>query len=103
MLIEFSGERTGSVVMFGTIATRLLKMMGQSGNEEGAIRADDVPEALKKLKAALDTTPASDNNNQKNDDQDEEEDVSIQTRAVPMINLLEESIAENSYVMWKPQ
>ena len=39
MLIEINGEHTGSVVMFGTVAVQLLKMMGQSGNTEGAIRA----------------------------------------------------------------
>ena len=43
MLIEFQGEHTGSIVMFGNIATSLLKMMGQSGKTEGAVRAEDVP------------------------------------------------------------
>jgi len=100
MLIEFSGENTGNVVMFGTVATRILKMMGQSGNSEGAIREPDVPAALQKLKEALDLVP--DAQGDKNSDQEDEE-VSIQTRAVPIIDLLEESVAKGGYVMWKPQ
>ena len=100
MLIEFSSESTGNVIMFGKVATQLLKMMGQSGNSEGAIRESDVPQALEKLKAALDSLPTAESN-QEDDDNDNE--VSLQTRAVPLIDLLEESAASGSYVMWKPQ
>ncbi len=100
MLIEFSSERTGSVIMFGSVATQLLKMMGQSGNSEGAIRESDVPEALNKLKAALDSLPGTENNQ---DNEDSDNEISLQTRAVPLIDLLEESADGGSYVMWKPQ
>jgi len=97
MLLEFKGERTGTVMMFGTIAKQLLKMMGQSGNEEGAMKAPDVPAALQKLKDALNAMPAQDS------DEDDDNEVSIHTRAVPLIDLLEECIREDSYLMWKPQ
>jgi len=99
MLIEFSGEKTGSVVMFGSVATQLLKMMGLSGNSEGAMRAPDVPEALDKLKTALSSVPATDESG----DEDGDAPIGIHTRAVPLIDLLEQSIAEGGYVMWKPQ
>lgn len=100
MLIEFSSERSGDVVMFGKVATQLLKMMGQSGNSEGAIRKEDVPEALNKLTAALDSLPGTENDQK---DDDDETEISLQTRAVPLMKLLEESAAAGSYVMWKPQ
>lgn len=98
MLIEFSSESTGDVIMFGKVATQLLKMMGQSGNNEGAIREADVPEALNKLKSALAALPAAES-----DQDDDDNEISMQTRAVPLIDLLEESAAAGSYVMWKPQ
>ena len=98
MLIEFSSESTGNVIMFGKVATQLLKMMGQSGNNEGAIREADVPEALNKLKSALAALPAAES-----DRDDDDNEISMQTRAVPLIDLLEESAAAGSYVMWKPQ
>ncbi len=100
MIIEFSGEHTGSVLMFGKVATDLLKMMGQSGNDEGAISAPDVSSALEKLKASLSRVPEDESDN---DDDIEEKEVSLQTRAVPLINLLEKSAASGGYVMWKPQ
>jgi len=100
MLIEISGEQTGTVVMFGNVATQLLKMMGQSGNSEGAIRQPDVPQALQELKDALDALPETD---QATEDEDGDSPISLHTRAKPLIDLLEECIAEGSYVMWKPQ
>ena len=100
MLIEFSSEDTGNVLMFGKVATQLLKMMGQSGNNEGAIREADVPEALSKLKTALEALPATESDQ---DDEGNNDEVSLQTRAVPLIKLLEESVAGGSYIMWKPQ
>ena len=100
MLIEISGEHTGSVVMFGSVATQLLKMMGQSGNNEGAIREPDVPQALSKLKEALAAVPVAD---KKPQDEEDNNEVSINTRAKPLIDLLENSITEGGYVMWKPQ
>ena len=102
MLIEFSGEHSGTVLMFGKAATELLKMMGQSSNNEGAISAADVPTALNKLKEALASIP--DTENESDDDYDKQDkEVSLQTRAVPLIELLEENVAGNGYVMWKPQ
>ena len=98
MLIEFSGERSGAVMMFGSVAKQLLKMMEQSGNTEGAIRAPDVPMALQNLNDALESMPA-----QKTEDDDGESEISIHTRAVPLIDLLKECIADDSYLMWKPK
>ena len=98
MLIEFSGERSGAVMMFGSVAKQLLKMMEQSGNTEGAIRAPDVPMALQNLNDALESMPA-----QKTEDDDGESEISIHARAVPLIDLLKECIADDSYLMWKPK
>ncbi len=101
MLIEIQGERTGSIVMFGNVASTLLKMMGQSGQPEGAIREEDVPDALAHLNQALESVP-DDTNDDKNADADDDS-VRIKTRAVPLIKLLEECVEKGGYLMWKPQ
>lgn len=99
MLIEIQGEHTGSITMFGNVATTLLKMMGQSGKQEGALREEDVPDALNSLNKALQSVP-----DQSSDDLDgDEESVGIKTRAVPLIKMLEECVEKGGYVMWKPQ
>lgn len=98
MLIEIQGEHTGSITMFGNIATRLLKMMGQSGQPEGAILEADVPGALANLKAAL----AKVQEPESVDDDDGDAPVSLSTRAIPLIDLIESSIDKGGYIMWKP-
>ena len=89
--------------MFGKNATTLLKMMGQSGNTEGAITAADVATALSKLKTALDKLPIDDAANKDSDQNNDDQAVSLHTRAVPLIRLLEESVTSNGYMMWEPQ
>lgn len=100
MLIEIQGEKTGSFMMFGDIAVQLLKMMGQSGQTEGAIREQDVPAALSSLRSALEHLPVE---NGASDNEDESQKVSLHTRAKPLLDLLEESEKKGGYVMWKPQ
>ena len=99
MLIEIEGENTGRITMFGDAATRLLKMMGQSGQPEGAIREEDVPAALASLKDAL----AHLQEPEAEEDEDGELPVSLSKRAKPLIDLLESGIEKGGYVMWKAQ
>lgn len=98
MLIEIQGEHTGSITMFGDAATRLLKMMGQSGQPKGAIRAEDVAAALKKLTQSLDKLeePVA-------DDEDNNEHVNLHTRAKPLVDLLKTNADKGGYVMWEPK
>jgi len=99
MLIEIRGEHTGSIVMFGNVATALLKMMGQSGQPEGALRQEDVPAALNNLNSALSTVP--DDSNAK--DSEDDDSVGLKTRALPLVKLIEECVEKGGYLMWKPQ
>lgn len=101
MLIEIQGERTGSIVMFGNVASTLLKMMGQSGQQEGALREEDVPAALNNLNKALQAVPDEANDDKSADTDDDS--VGIKTRAVPLIKILEECVEKGGYLMWKPQ
>lgn len=101
MLLEIQGENTGSFMMFSDVAKQLLKMMGQSGSDEGAIREEDVPAALDNLRNALEKLPVQMHND--SDDDEGEQSVGLHTRAKPLVDLLEESVQKGGYVMWKPQ
>jgi len=101
MLIELQGERTGSILMFGHVATTLLKMMGQSGQHEGALREEDVPGALNTLNDALQSIP-EDTTDTSSDDTDDDS-VGLKTRAVPLVKILQECVEKGGYFMWKPQ
>ncbi len=99
MIIEIQGEHTGSFIMFGDVAKQLLKMMGQSGQPEGAIREADVPKALETLMTALEKVPVEAPDN----DDENTPSISLHTRAKPLVDLLQESQQKGGYVMWQPQ
>jgi len=98
MIVTFTTKKYANIVMFGDIALALLKMMGHSQKVPGAILAPEVPEALDRLKTAID----SEEDLPPVDDSDEEEPVvSMAHRALPLIELLEAAKKSGANVMWK--
>jgi hypothetical protein len=98
MLVTFTTDAYADITMFGDVALGMLKMMGHSATVPGAIRAEDVPLALNRLRAAIDAEKSSSLRADKNAD---EPVVSVAHRALPLINLLAAAAKEKSYVTWK--
>ena len=102
MLVTFKSTAShADVTMFGTAATSLLKMMGQSGNVPGAIMAEDIPAALDKLERGLAERDDTDTvESAPDDDEDEVEAVSLSRRATPLVKMLEVANEEGTSVRW---
>lgn len=68
----------------------------------GALLADDVPDALAHLKAAVEAQPDKplDPTNGPANDEEEGEHVSLAHRALPLIELLTAAAAAHENVMW---
>lgn len=98
MLVTFKTEAHADIIMFGDVALVLLKMMGHSPTVPGALLADQVPQALARLKEALHSTPVPPEI--KNTEQ-QDPPVSIARRALPLIELLTVAVRQKSDVMWK--
>jgi hypothetical protein len=98
MLVTFTTKAYADITMFGDFALAMLKMMGHSATVPGAIPAEDVPVALSRLKAAIDTEQSSPMLSDKDTD---EPVVSVAHRALPLINLLAAAAKAETYVMWK--
>jgi hypothetical protein len=98
MLVTFTTDAYADITMFGDVALAMLKMMGHSATVPGAILAADVPEALSRLKAAINAEKTSPPVADKNTDEPE---VSMANRGLPLINLLAAAAKKNSNVMWK--
>ncbi len=98
MLVTFTTSAYADITMFGDVALGMLKMMGHSATVPGAIRAEDVPLALSRLRAAVDADKSSPSLADKNAD---EPVVSVAHRAFPLINLLAAAAKQESYVTWK--
>lgn len=107
MIVTFKTKAYSNITLFGDVAVQLLKMMGQTGNVPGAIKDEDVTEALGALKKALDQLPESHSDNSDNWDEEEREEeqpvptVSLEQRAKPLLELLEKAASQKDYVSWE--
>ena len=99
MLITFETKAYANITMFGDVAKRLIKYMGHSGTVPSAILAEDVPEALRKLRSRIESEMAIEQADEAETGEDENY-VSIDKRAKPLIELLEAAIEQNADVMW---
>ena len=89
--------------MFGDVAIRLLKLMGHSGTVPSAILAEDIPEALERLRAGLaaEETSAAKDGSSNGNDATGEPTVSLRNRAFPLIELLESAARQDVPVRWE--
>ena len=99
MLITFKTKSYANISMFGDVGTKMLEMMNYGVTVPGAILAADVPQALSNLKLRLEsvmelTRPAGDAD-------DDQPAVSLHTRAVPLIELLQSAIDDDNIVRWE--
>jgi hypothetical protein len=99
MLITFKTKAYANITMFGDVGLGLLQLMGFGSDVPGAIDSADVPTALANLKAALDKMPQQvEPAGEAGEDQPA---VSLHTRALPLIELLQAAIADEDYVRWE--
>lgn len=105
MLVTFSCPAYADITMFGDVAVRLLKLMGQSGRVPGALLAEDVGAALARLEAGVaeaEQRPPEQAPKDKRGDADEEERrvVGLRHRALPLIGLLRAAQQAEVDVIW---
>lgn len=107
MIVRFS-TRTGQLTMHGDAAVALLRGMGHTGTVPGAILAADLPDALSRLSRMLETSggtpaPAPQAPSRKDDEDAREREpvITLQMRAVPVLDMLRTAIARDSDLMWE--
>jgi len=99
MLITFKTKAYANITMFGDVGRQMLEMMAFGTSVPGAINAEDVPQALKNLEQALDKLPEQVES--AGDAEDDQPAVSLHTRAVPLVELLQAAVADETYVRWE--
>ncbi len=99
MLVTFRTEAHAGITMFGDIAKLMLKNMGHNATIPGAILAEDIPAALNSLTSTIEANTDISTKTEKNvwDDQS----VSLQSRAMPLIELLKAASEQHGNVMWE--
>ena len=96
-IVQFE-SRTGNLIMFKEHAIPLLKLMGLSGEIPSAILPKDILNALRRARAhpSLSQSPPN-----KENSHNAEINISLNTRAKPLFDLLERAEARNCEVMWR--
>lgn len=107
MLIIFKSGAAGDVMMFGDVAMALMEIMGKPSADKGIVTVEQLPQAIARLKAAVaqdkSERPVIDHDErlfEKTPEGGKREFVSLARRAVPLIDLLEQSLKENEPVVW---
>jgi hypothetical protein len=108
MLITFTSKVHADVVMFGDIATVLLRAMGESTQPPGILRGDAIRVAAERLREHLGTVPKDkpfpeeeDKNKSEEERQEARNRVGLRIRAQPLLDLLDASYRKDADVIWR--
>jgi len=99
MLVTFKCSAYADITMFGDVARKMLDMMGFGNRVPGAIRVEDVPRALENLRRGLAAVP--DEPQPAGAEDEDQPTTSLHTRALPLLELLQAAIADESRVRWE--
>ncbi|MFO8153777.1 DUF1840 domain-containing protein [Thioalkalivibrio sp.] len=101
MLVTFRTPAYSDITMFGDVALALIQHMGHSPTVPSAIAAEDVPQALERLRAAIDERGGESLPSAPEEATAPDVDrVSLAHRALPLMQLLEAAEQAETYVMW---
>ena len=107
MLVVFTNKSGGTVDMFEKAALDLIKMMGRRQAVPSAISKEDLPEALSHLQKELaqieqiEQETSEDEADVSDADSDEKpKPIGMGIRAFPLIELMQQSIKDDSFLMW---
>ncbi len=107
-IITFKSAACADVIYFDDVARRMMALMGKEAAQQGIVTVEQLPAAIAQLKAAI----AADKEQHRALVQDEEAPmektggggtrprVSLTQRALPLLAMLEESLAGKKPVVW---
>ena len=98
MPVIFSTPTSHRIFMFDKDANMMLKAMKTSGKIPGALFPDDISDALTTLQERIQL----DSHEEETNVADEKSDhVGIQTKAMPLIELMQRAIEQNEKLLWE--
>lgn len=107
-IVTFKSGAAADVIYFGDVARRMMELMGKDPDAKGIVTVEQLPDAIARLKTAI----AADRERHRKLVQEDERSnevaegggtrpaVSLTQRALPLLAMLEESLAEKKPVVW---
>jgi Domain of unknown function (DUF1840) len=107
-LIVFRSKAAGEIYMFAETAHRLLDILGKADSPRGVITAEQIPDALARLVAAVDAEKAQHAEDPREREETErrgetpaaERPITLGQRAFPLIEMLRAAGKRNVDVTW---
>jgi hypothetical protein len=107
MLYEFKSKATGTVVMTGEVAERLLAIVGKAPGRTGIFTVEQMNPAIAALQAAVDEEKAANASTVPDTPEDPDAQaadgrrtISLAQRAWPLIDMLRSARAADQVVTW---
>jgi hypothetical protein len=108
MLVTFNSKAGPDIVMFGDVAKRLLQLIGKEPGDQGVVTAEQLPEAIARLKAAIAADKAARVGKTVEElpayeptaDGGTRPYVNLANRALPLLDLFERSLRSDTPVVW---
>jgi hypothetical protein len=102
MLYEFKSKATGTVVMTGPVAERLLAIVGKAPGPKGIFTVEQMGPAIAALQAAVEREKAESTDAEDEDERSREgpRAVSLAQRAWPLLDMLRAAQRAEQPVTW---
>ena len=97
MPIIFRTPTSQRVIMLDQHAEMILKTIHTSGNVPGALYPEAIPAAIEALEARIKLESLNDEESAQTEDSDA---VDMQTRSLPLIELMQSAVEKNETLMW---
>ncbi|MDP9602006.1 DUF1840 domain-containing protein [Variovorax sp. NFACC27] len=106
MLYRFQSRASPDFVMLEVHARQLLEIVGKSAAPQGIITVEQIPGAIAAIEAALAREASNAHNNddyavEGHANEAEKQHVGLHQRAIPLLHMLKDSLAEKKDVTWK--
>ncbi len=108
MIVVFQSRASADVIMFGDVAKRLLEIIGREPSGRGILTVEQLPDAIARLKIAIEADKASRAGLRASDLPEMEKVpgggerpfVPLAQRALPLLELCEWSLRKQVPVVW---
>lgn len=107
MLVIFKSAACADLLYFGDVAKLMLELMGKEMTDKGVITVEQLPDAIARLDVAINGDKLrhrehllADETKETDADGNERPHVSLTRRALPLLEMLKESLKEKKPVVW---
>ena len=101
MLVKFKSSTSGEIMMFAETARTLLSVLKKECTPQGVITAEQLPDEIALLQAAMARESSTGQAQESSGDSDQDLPVGFVQRATPFLALLQRTLSREGYLLWE--